>query len=198
MASIVAVEHITLDGVMQAPARADEDTRDGFEHGGWGASRSDPLMQQVIGARMGAAWSLLVGRRTYEDFAKVWPNRPKPNPMGEALTRVQKFVASTTLTEPLPWENSTLLKGDATDAIGRLKRERDETLVVFGSGALLRSLMPHGLIDEYVLQIHPVVLGKGRRLFPDDGASMRLSLVESVTTPTGVIIATYRTSASGT
>jgi dihydrofolate reductase len=191
MSKVVAIEHLTLDGVMQGPARPDEDTRDGFEYGGW-AARNDPAMMEVLGARMGSSWSLLVGRTTYEDFAKVWPNQPRPNPFTEALNKVEKFVASTTLAEPLPWQNSTLLKGDADDAVAKLKKEHDKTLVIFGSGVLVQSLMRRDLIDEYVLQIHPLVLGKGRRLFPDGSPLTTFSLVDSVSTGTGVIIATYR------
>jgi len=192
MSKVVAIEHLTLDGVMQGPARPDEDARDGFEDGGWAAARNDPAMMEVLGARMGSSWSLLVGRTTYEDFAKVWPNQPKPNPFTEALNNVEKFVASTTLAEPLPWQNSTLLKGDAADAVAKLKKEHDKTLVIFGSGVLVQSLMRRDLIDEYVLQIHPLVLGKGRRLFPDGSPLTNFSLLDSVTTGTGVIIATYR------
>ena len=192
MSKVVAIEHLTLDGVMQGPARPDEDTRDGFAYGGWAAARSDPAMQQAMGARMGSSWSLLVGRTTYEDFANVWPNRPQPNPFTDALNNVEKIVASTTLTEPLPWQNSTLLRGDAADAVARLKQSHGKTLVIFGSGVLVQSLMRRDLIDEYVLQIHPLTLGKGHRLFPDGGPLTRLSLVDTVTTGTGVIIATYR------
>ena len=192
MSKVVVIEHLTLDGVMQGPARPDEDRRDGFEYGGWAAAANDPAMHKVIGARMGSSWSLLVGRTTYEDFAKVWPNQPQPNPFTEALNNAEKFVASTTLTEPLPWQNSTLLKGDAADAVAKLKKEHDKTLVIFGSGVLVQSLMRRDLIDEYVLQIHPLVLGKGRRLFPDGSTLTKFTLVDSVTTGTGVIIATYQ------
>ena len=192
MSKVVAIEHLTLDGVMQGPGRPDEDRRDGFEYGGWAAARNDPAMMEVMGARMGSSWSLLVGRTTYEDFASFWPNQPQPNPFTEALNNAEKFVASTTLTEPLPWQNSTLLKGDAADAVAKLKKDHDKTLVTFGSGVLVQSLMRRDLIDEYVLQIHPLVLGKGRRLFPDDSSLTNFSLVDSVTTGTGVIIATYR------
>jgi dihydrofolate reductase len=190
MGKVVAIEHVTLDGVMQAPARPDEDTRDGFDLGGWALAGNDPAMMNILGARMGSSWSLLVGRTTYEDFADVWPKRA-PNPFTDALNKVQKFVASTTLTEPLPWQNSTLLKGDGADAVARLRKEHDKTLVIFGSGVLVHSLMRRKLIDEFVLQIHPIVLGKGRRLFSDGSSFTNLSLVDSVTIPTGVIIATY-------
>jgi dihydrofolate reductase len=190
VSKVVAIEHVTLDGVMQAPARADEDTRGGFEYGGWAIPGNDPAMMNVLGARMGSSWSLLAGRTTYEDFAEVWPKRP-PNPFTDALNKVQKYVASTTLTEPLPWENSTLLKGDGAEAVARLKKQTDKTLVIFGSGVLVHSLMQRKLVDELVLQIHPIVLGKGRRLFSDASAFTNFSLADSVTIPTGVIIATY-------
>lgn len=149
-------------------------------------------MQQAMGARMSNGWSLLAGRRTYEQFADYWPKQP-PNRFTEALGRCRKYVASTTLTEPLAWQNSILLKGDATDTIARLKEELDENLVVFGSGVLVRSLMPQGLIDEFVLLVYPLVLGSGRRLFAESGsAPSAFQLTESTTTSTGVIISAYQ------
>jgi dihydrofolate reductase len=192
MAKLVAIEHVTLDGVIQAPARPDEDRRDGFDAGGWAAAGAgDPRLQQVMGERMGQAWSLLAGRITYEDLASVWPKMPRPNPIADALDRAEKFVVSNTLSEPLVWQNSTLLNGDGAEAVASLRRDHEETLVVFGSAALLQSLMPRGLVDEYVLQIHPIVLGKGRRLFAP-GAFSRLELVQSENTKAGVIVAVYR------
>jgi dihydrofolate reductase len=195
MSRIIAIEHLTLDGIMQAPGSADEDPRDGFEHGGWASRRQDPAMQQVMGKRMAGAWSLLAGRTTYEQFADYWPKQP-PNPFTAALTSVRKYVASTTLTEPLPWENSVLLKGEATDTVARLKAELDENLIVFGSGVLVRSLMEHGLVDEFLLFIHPLVLGSGRRLFAGSGPALPpLALAESTTTGNGVLIAAYQPAA---
>ncbi|MEN3537413.1 dihydrofolate reductase family protein [Microbispora sp. ZYX-F-249] len=190
MGKVVAIEHLTLDGVMQAPGHPDEDLRDGFRHGGWATRRQDPAMQEAMGARMTDAWSLLAGRTTYERFADYWPAQ-EPNPFTDALNRVQKYVASTTLTEPLTWQNSTLLKGGAADAVPGLKEELAGNLVVFGSGVLVRSLLPHRLVDELVLLIHPVVLGSGRRLF-DETSPESFELVDSTTTRTGVVIATYR------
>ncbi|MGW0227262.1 dihydrofolate reductase family protein [Actinopolymorpha singaporensis] len=192
MGKVIAVEHLTLDGVMQAPGDRDEDARDGFVHGGWASRRQDPVMQKVIGARMGSSWSLLAGRRTYEQFAEYWPAQ-EPNPYTEALTRARKYVVSTTLTEPLPWQNSVLLKGDAVDAVTRLRAEENGNLVVFGSGELVRSLLPHGLVDELVLMVHPEVLGSGRRLFTGSGSEpFGLQLVESATTGTGVFAGVYQ------
>jgi dihydrofolate reductase len=191
MRRIVAVEHLTLDGVMQAPGRADEDRRGGFEHGGWSAPNQDAVMMQAMGEGMAQAGSLLFGRRTYEDFAAVWPGR-KGNPFTEVLDRTRKYVASRTLRDPLPWSNSTLLAGEAAQTVARLKAEPGADLVVLGSGDLLQTLMRHGLVDDYVLQIHPLVLGRGRRLFEDRARHAALRLVKTVTTTKGVVIATYQ------
>jgi dihydrofolate reductase len=191
MSRLVVVNNVTLDGVMQAPGRPDEDTRGGFRHGGWAAPYFDEVMGEVMGARMATPGALVLGRRTYEDFASFWPKQTD-NPFTPVLEERRKYVASTTLHEPLPWRNSTLLEGDAVQAVRTLKEQSDDDLGVLGSGELVRALMPHGLIDEYVLSIHPLVLGAGRRLFPDDGAAARLQLVDSTPTTTGVIIATYR------
>jgi dihydrofolate reductase len=186
---VIVVENVTLDGVMQAPARADEDPRDGFAHGGWAIPYNDAVMAEKMGERMAREGALLLGRRTYEDFFAVWPNRTD-NPYTEVLNRTQKYVASTTLAEPLPWENSILLAGDATDAVARLRDEPGGDLAVLGSGELVRALAARGLVDEYVLLFHPLVLGTGRRLF-DAGPPTPLLLADAVTTTTGVIIATY-------
>lgn len=190
MGRVIVIEHLTLDGVMQAPGHPDEDPRDGFRHGGWAAERQDPAMQEAMGASMSSAWSLLAGRTTYERFADYWPKQA-PNPFTTALNQVDKYVASTTLTSPLSWRNSTLLTGDVPTAVAKLKADRDENLVVFGSGVLVRSLLPHGLVDELVLLTHPLVLGAGRRLFT--GAEhIPLRTLNTTTTATGVVIATYR------
>jgi dihydrofolate reductase len=191
MSKIVVVENLSLDGVMQAPGRADEDRRGGFEHGGWALPYDDAAKGRIMAGGMAQAGPLLFGRTTYEDFFKVWPKR-KDNPFTEVLDNAQKYVASTTLTEPLPWKNSTLLEGDAADAMARLKEQPGKHIVVLGSGELVRSLMRRNLIDEYVLLIHPVILGSGRRLFAGDGAFAALRLVDAQTTTTGVVIATYR------
>ena len=137
------------------------------------------------------AWALLAGRTTYQRFADFWPKQ-RPNPFTDALTRAQKYVASSSLREPLHWENSTLLKGDAVQAVTQLKSELRENLVVFGSGVLVRSLLARGLVDEFVLQIHPLVLGTGRRLFAADATMAEFELVDSSITQRGVIAAVYR------
>jgi dihydrofolate reductase len=147
-------------------------------------------MGRVAAESMATTGALLFGRRTYEDFFAVWPHR-KNNPFTEVLNNTRKYVASTTLKEPLPWSNSTLLKGDAAKAVAELKARPGKNIVVLGSGALLQSLMPHNLIDEYVLQIHPLVLGSGSHLFVD-GPFAALRLIDTKTTTTGVVIATYQ------
>ena len=192
MSRVVVVNHLTLDGVMQAPGRPDEDSRGGFQHGGWAQPNNDSVMGRVMGEGMAQGGALLFGRRTYEDFAAIWPNSPEPNPFTEVLNNSQKYVASTTLTEPLPWKNSTLLKGDAAEAVARLKEQPGKDLVVLGSGVLVQSLMQRNLVDEYMLLIHPLVLGSGRRLFNEGGAFATLRLLDSKTTTKGVVIATYR------
>jgi dihydrofolate reductase len=141
---------------------------------------------------MGSTWSLLAGRRTYEHFFKVWPSMQKPNPFTDILNRVDKFVVSRALSEPLPWENSHLLRGGATVVVRRLKAEHDKTLVIFGSGVLVRSLMQQSLVDEFVLQIHPIVLGKGHRLFEVGVPRTDLKLVANTVTESGIIVATYQ------
>jgi dihydrofolate reductase len=190
MRKIVAVISLTLDGVMQAPGRPDEDRRGGFEYGGWALAYHDPVMMKAMGEGMAQGADLLFGRRTYEDFFAVWPGR-KDNPFTAVLDNSRKYVASRTLREPLPWQNSTLLSGDAAETVPRLKEQPGKDLTVLGCGDLMHTLMRHGLVDVYVLLIHPLVLGRGRRLFNDDAPRSALRLVNSVPTTTGVIIATY-------
>ncbi len=191
MGKIVVFMNLTLDGVMQAPGRPDEDRRGGFEYGGWATPYADPGIGKAAGESMATSGALLFGRRTYEDFYNVWPNRTD-NPFTAVLNNTQKYVASTTLKEPLPWINSTLLKGDAGEAVVRLKKQPGKDIVILGSGELVRSLMRHGLIDEYILLIHPLILGSGRRLFTDGGAFAALRLVNAQTTTAGVVIAIYQ------
>src|SRR5207248_3894064 len=140
------------DGVMQAPARPDEDERGGFQHGGWAGPYNDSVMANEMAKGMAKEGALLLGRRTYEDFFKVWPGRTD-NPYSEVLDNTRKYVASTTLKEPLPWVNSILLSGDATEAVAKMKAEGTEDLAILGSGVLIDSLMQRNLIDTFVLLI---------------------------------------------
>jgi len=182
---------LTLDGVMQAPARPDEDTRGGFQHGGWATPYFDSVMDNAATEAFPRSGALLFGRRTYEDFYAVWPNRTD-NPFTDVLNNSQKYVASTTLKEPLAWDNSTLLAGDAAEAVAGLKEQPGKDIVVLGSGELIKSLLRRDLVDEYVLLIHPLVLGSGRRLFADGVPYAAFRLVDTKTTTTGVVIATYQ------
>ena len=189
---IAVMNHITLDGVMQSPGRVDEDTRDGFDRGGWAAATSDEAVGQAMGERMAAGGGLagwLFGRRTYEELLRHWNSVPD-NPFAEPLNNTRKYVASTTLREPLPWPNSTLLGTDALEAVVRLREEPGGVLVIMGSGVLIQALRRERLIDEYLLMVHPIVLGSGRRLFPE-GPPIELTLVDATTSSSGVVLATY-------
>lgn len=194
MGRIVVMNHVTLDGVMQAPGRTDEDTRGGFTRGGWGQRSTTPgnAAGSAMGERMEAGGGLsgwLFGRWTYEQLLSYWNKQPD-SPFTPALNNTPKYVASTSLAEPLPWANSTLLRGDLSDAVGILKAQTTGVLAIMGSGQLIRSLIAADLIDEYLLMIHPLVLGSGERLFPE-GAEATLRLTSSKTTPSGMIVATY-------
>jgi dihydrofolate reductase len=191
MSRLVVTNNVTLDGVMQSPASPDEDRRDGFEHGGWAPPYVDSVMGERMGEGIATGGSMLFGRRTYEKMAAFWPNQPEDNVFADVLNNRQKYVASTTLEDPLPWRNSTVLEGDVAEAVARLKQQPGGDIAILGSGELIRSLLPHGLIDAFVLSIHPLVLGAGRRLFPASGTFAELKLVDVTPTTTGVLIATY-------
>ena len=195
MSRIVVTNSVTLDGVMQAPGRANEDRRDGFDLGGWAQPYADSVMGSVMAAGIGDADALLFGRKTYADFASIWPAMTLDNPYTEVINNIPKYVTSKTLPGPLTWNNSILLSGEATTTVAELRERPGKDIVILGSGELVRALMRWGLIDQYTLLIHPLVLGTGRRLFPDGGPSASLDLVDSRTTSTGVIIATYRPAA---
>jgi dihydrofolate reductase len=190
---ITVVDHITLDGVVQAPAVDGEDTRDGFTGGGWAVPFADEVMGEFMGRMAeGGGGAMLFGRWTYEHLYDAWHGRTDDNPFTDMLDQTPKYVASRTLTEPLVWENAILLAGEATEAVAELKADDGPDLTILGSGVLVRSLLGAGLIDHFVLTIHPLLLGSGHRLFADGGAAANLELVESIPTTTGVIIASYR------
>ena len=194
---IVLSDFISLDGVVQAPGGAEEDTDGGFAHGGWSMPYFDDSMGAAIGQAMAATTALLFGRRTWQGMAAAWPER-SDDPFAERMNQFRKYVASRTLSQDdLTWANSILLPADdAIGAIRRLKDDGDGDLQVMGSSTLARALVGAGLVDEYLLMIEPIVLGGGKRLFPDDGQARPLELVASTTTPTGVLLCTYRPAAA--
>jgi dihydrofolate reductase len=192
MAKVVVLNHLTLDGVLQSPGRPEEDTRGGFMHGGWGSRNSDDEVLGVVYARVNESGGLrlLLGRWTYEEMLGYW--NTQDSPFKEGLNNALKYVASRTLHEPLRWPNSTLLQGEAGDAVAELKQQAPGDLFVMGSGELIETLMRRDLIDEYLLVIHPLVLGTGRRMFADGVPPATLHLTNSKTTAKGVLIATYQ------
>jgi dihydrofolate reductase len=192
MRKVIVNEFMSLDGVMQAPGGEDEDTTGGFEHGGWHMRYLDDLARRWVLESIAGAGGFLLGRRTYEIFAAYWPNAPEEEQViAEPLNTRPKYVASTTLTEPLAWQNSTVLQGDVAEAVVALKEEDGKDLHVIGSTELVQTLIEHDLVDEFRLMIDPLTLGGGKRIFRDDGALRPLRLVDSQATSTGAIIATY-------
>jgi dihydrofolate reductase len=195
MGKVIVMNWVTLDGVMQGPGRRDEDTRDGFEHGGWALPYSDQAMGAKMGERMAGNYAWLFGRWSYEELLANW--NAQGGPFKDALNNTPKYVASSSPATKLEWPNSTLLHGDVPSAVAELKQSSEANLVIMGSGVLIASLMAADLIDEYLLMIAPVVLGTGRRMFPE-GVHASLLLTDSMTTSTGVIIATYEPDSSST
>ena len=186
--NVIVMNGLTLDSVMQAPGRPDEDTRDGFPYGGWGVQYYDETTVTKMEERMGGDHAWLFGRWTYEQLLADW-NR-QGGPFRDALNNIRKYVASSNPEARLDWPNSTLLHGDVPAAVADLKQSSNANLVIMGSGVLIGSLMAADLIDEYLLSIAPLVLGTGRRMFPE-GMHAPLRLTDSMITSKGVIIATY-------
>jgi dihydrofolate reductase len=185
---VVVFNNLTLDGVIQAPMQRDEDQSGGFELGGW-AAPYNAMQSKEAGESLTSFGSLLMGRRTYEIFYNYFPKHPD-NPFTERLTNMQKYIASTTLHEPLPWENSTLLH-DVPRDVATLKTQPGDDIIVWGSSILIQTLIRHNLIDRFILLLHPFVLGSGRRLFPDGGEDAKLRLVSANATDNGVAVLTY-------
>lgn len=195
---VVISDFMSLDGVVQAPGGKKEDTDGGFAHGGWSMRYFDPeTMGPAIAEVMKGTEALLFGRRTFQTMAAAWPGRAG-DPFADRMNEIRKYVVSRTLTEAdLGWENSTLLlAGDVVGAVQRLRAEGDGDIQVMGSASLARELISNDLVDEYRLMLEPVLLGGGKRLFPDDGRSRPLELVSTTTSGTGVQICTYRPAAS--
>ncbi len=195
---IVVSDFMSLDGVVQAPGGPAEDTDGGFPHGGWSMPYFDPdAMGPVLEEVMAKTEALLFGRRTWQTMAGAWPDRAG-DPFADRMNAIQKYVASRSLSQDdLTWTNSALLPAD--DVIGAVRRLRADgggDMQVMGSPTLARALISNDLVDEYRLMIEPIVLGGGKRLFPDDGQARPLQLVSTATSSTGVHICTYRPSAS--
>jgi dihydrofolate reductase len=185
---VIVSEFVSLDGVIEDPGGAEE-----FDRGGW-SFRFDrgPEGDKFKFDELAAADALLLGRVTYEGFAAAWPQMEEGE-YGTWMNGYPKHVASTTLEEPLEWNNSTLIKGDVAEEVSRLKEQPGMDILVFGSGELVRTLMKHELIDEYRLMVFPIVVGKGKRLFGDVGETRNLRLVDTKPVgPDGVLVLTYR------
>jgi dihydrofolate reductase len=192
MRKVIVQVWTTLDGVVQAPGAADEDPTGGFQHGGWSLRYFDEVAMKWAVENVAGAGGFLLGRRTYEGFASHWPNASEEEqPLAEPLNTRPKYVASTTLTEPLAWQHSTVLHGDVAEAVAALKRQDGDDLLVIGSPELVQTLVAHDLVDEFRVMIDPLVVGGGKRLFPDDGALRPLRLVDSQVTTSGAVLATY-------
>ena len=185
------IEFLSLDGVMQAPGAADEDTEGGFRHGGWQRPYFDDVLGATAAEGMAATDAYLFGRKTYEQMATYCPTAPEDDPYAQHLNATQKYVASRTLRD-LQWQNSTLIEGDVAEKVVMLKDQPGQNIAVLGSGELVQTLIKEDLIDEYFLAVFPIVLGSGKRLFRDADGVRRLSLVDSKTTSTGGVLLTYR------
>lgn len=192
MGEVIVSEFMTLDGVVQAPVYPDEDETGGFAHGGWHTAYMDDAVMKWTLENVAAAGGFLLGRRTYETFAAHWPKAgEEEQPLAEPLNTKPKYVASSTLQEPLEWENSSLLSGDAVEATRALKEQDGADLLLLGSTSLAQALMQAGLVDQIRLTIDPVLAGSGKRIFTEDGVLRPLRLVDSQISSTGAVLATY-------
>ncbi|MGV9576302.1 dihydrofolate reductase family protein [Streptomyces sp. NPDC003509] len=193
MAKLTLTTFVSLDGVMQAPGGPDEDTTGGFEYGGWMVPFADDGLGAFINEVFDRSGAYLLGRRTYDIFSSYWPEVTDPqDPVAARLNTLPKHVVSRTLTAP-EWENTTVVRGDVPAEVARLKEQTAEgELQIHGSGTLAQFLLPHGLIDEVNLIVHPVYLGSGRRLFADGGEPTAFELTGARTTGSGIAIHTYR------
>jgi dihydrofolate reductase len=191
MRPLAVIEFVTLDGVMQGLGSPDEDRDGGFEYGGWGAPYGDDVLGRKAGEGLAATTAYLFGRRTYEKMAAYWPGAPDENPIAAHLNATPKYVVTKTLTT-LDWAGSHVMDGDVVESVNNLKRDGDGTIAVLGSGVLVRALIANGLIDEYRLFLHPLVLGAGKRLFAQTARPLPMRLVECTQTTTGVLLLTYQ------
>ena len=191
MGKVVVTEFITLDGVIQAPGGADEDTDGGFVHGGW----THPYWHDDIGAHffqaMSQADALLLGRKTWQTHGAAFDPMPEGDPFGDAMKGVQKYVVSTTLTSTSLWRNSTLISSNVVEEVRQLKAQPGKNILLDGSSVLAHTLIENDLVDEYALHVYPLVLGSGKRLFPE-GRRVNLKVVEASPLPSGVVFMRYR------
>ena len=190
MREIIAITQVTLDGVMQAPGGPEEDPSNGFTHGGWAMPFVDDAAGQVIGEVIAGEFDLLLGRRTYDIWVSYWPHHDD-NPIGKALNKATKYVV-THRPGQLGWKTSQPIGGDVVDEIRRLKASDGPALHVWGSSEVLQTLIAAELVDEHLLWVFPVVLGEGKRLFEKGVPAHGLSLVATQSTPSGVLVNTYR------
>jgi dihydrofolate reductase len=189
MRKIVVGEFVSLDGVMQAPGHSDEDREAGFTQGGWTMPYWHDDIGQVLFEAMQASDAMLLGRKTYQGFAAAFAAMPAGDPFVDHMNNTPKHVVSTTLATA-EWQNSTLIKSNVIEEVGKLKQQPGKDISISGSCQLVHTLMPHDLVDEYGLLVYPIVLGSGKRLFPN-GFETKLKLVESKTFPTGVMFLRY-------
>jgi dihydrofolate reductase len=191
MRKIIVHEFITLDGVIQAPGGEDEDTEGGFEHGGW----TGPYWHDDIGARffetVAEADTFLLGRKTWQIHGEAFDPMPEGDPFGDVMNGMRKVVVSTTLESTADWRNSTLISNNVIEEVRKLKEQPGQNILMDGSSELIHTLAANGLIDQYDLHVYPLVLGSGKRLFPE-GKRLNLKLVESKALPTGVVFQRYQ------
>jgi dihydrofolate reductase len=192
MRKLIVQEWISLDGVVQAPGSPNEDKSGGFKHGGWHLPYFDDMSRNWVVKNLSEAGGYLFGRRTYENFAGHWPKASaEEQVLAQPLNTKRKYVVSTTLKDPLAWENSTVVKGDIAAVVSALKQEDGGNLLVIGSAKLVQSLIEHDLVDEFRMMVDPLVVGGGKRIFGNDGTLRPLRLVDGRVTTTGAILATY-------
>jgi dihydrofolate reductase len=192
MRQIIVSEFLSLDGVMQGPGDPNEDREGGFDKGGWQMPYNDEEQMRTVGERIGSTDAYLLGRKTYDIFARYWPNQPDSDPFAATLNGKPKYVVSRTLREPLTWRNSHLIAGDVAAEVRKVKEQDGKNITILGSGELVRTLADEGLIDEYWLMICPLVLGSGKRLFRDGFNFGHLQLRDSQTNSKGALLLTYR------
>ncbi len=187
MRKVIVLEHISLDGVIQAPGGPDEDTNGGFAYGGWIAAFSDPILETTLRRQMNLPFDLLLGRKTFEIWAPFWPLHGDAWP---GVNTATKYVASNTTTSA-EWQPSVFLYGDIAEKVAKIKQQPGPDLHVWGSGNLLQTLIKHDLVDAFWLMIYPITLGAGKRLFAGGTMPMAFKVTESIVTPIGVIVANY-------